>query len=108
MRFLQPSLSSAASRASSHVSSNPRRSSRMVPTQFFLGLPLRLFRPGVQGSTVLFGFSIRVHAGHMTQPRQSFPSDDAAQVLSCLVLSLIILFGILSLQVTCNILHSHL
>src|SRR6218665_2459800 len=81
MRFLQPSLSSAASRASSHVSSNPRRSSRMVPTQFFLGLPLRLFRPGVQGSTVLFGFSIRVHAGHMTKPRQSFPSDDAAQVL---------------------------
>src|SRR6218665_2974381 len=32
----------------------------------------------------LFGFSIHVHYGHMTQPRQSFPSDDAAQLLlSC-------------------------
>jgi|SRR6218665_105503 len=32
----------------------------------------------------LFGFSIHVHSGHMTQPRQSFPSDDAAQLLlSC-------------------------
>src|SRR6218665_1956823 len=32
----------------------------------------------------LFGFSIQVHSGHMTQPCQSFPSDDAAQLLlSC-------------------------
>src|SRR6218665_1948652 len=32
----------------------------------------------------LFGFSIHVHSGHMTQPRQSFPFDDAAQLLlSC-------------------------
>src|SRR6218665_2138714 len=32
----------------------------------------------------LFGSSILVHSGHMTQPRQSFPSDDAAQLhLSC-------------------------
>jgi len=34
MPFLQASLSSAASRASSHVSFNPRRSSRMVSGQF--------------------------------------------------------------------------
>src|SRR6218665_2322798 len=32
----------------------------------------------------LFGSSIRVHSGHMTQPRKSFPSDGAAQLLlSC-------------------------
>src|SRR6218665_2520570 len=32
----------------------------------------------------LFSFSIHVHSGHMTQPHQSFPSDDAAQLLlSC-------------------------
>src|SRR6218665_2103468 len=31
-----------------------------------------------------FGFSIHVNFGHMTQPRQSFPSDDAAHLLlSC-------------------------
>src|SRR6218665_2668946 len=83
MRFLQPPLSSAVSRASYHVSFNPCRSSRMVSGQFFLGLSLPLFRPR---SPVhhLFGFSIHVHSGHMTQPRQSFPSDDAAQLLlSC-------------------------
>src|SRR6218665_892981 len=32
----------------------------------------------------LFGSSILVHSGHMTQPRLSFPSDDVAQLLlSC-------------------------
>src|SRR6218665_1664469 len=32
----------------------------------------------------LFGSSILVHSGHMTQPHQSFPSDDVAQLLlSC-------------------------
>ena len=32
----------------------------------------------------LFGFSSYVHSGHMTQRRQSFPPDDAAQLLlSC-------------------------
>src|SRR6218665_3096113 len=31
----------------------------------------------------LFGSSIRVHSGHMTQPRKSFPSDGAAQLLLC-------------------------
>src|SRR6218665_2532250 len=31
-----------------------------------------------------FGSSILVHSGHTTQPRQSFPFDDAAQLLlSC-------------------------
>src|SRR6218665_332797 len=83
MRFLQPSLSSAALRASSHVSSNPRRSSRMVSGQYFLGLLLPRFssRSPVHH---LFGSSILVHSGHMTQPRQSFPSDDVAQLhLSC-------------------------
>src|SRR6218665_2112163 len=66
MRFLQPSLSSAASRASSHISSNPRRSSRMVSGQFFLGFPLPLFRPGVHAVLHLFGFSIHVHSEHIT------------------------------------------
>src|SRR6218665_3006176 len=32
----------------------------------------------------LFGFSIHVHSGHMTQPRKAFPADGAAQLLlSC-------------------------
>src|SRR6218665_2329660 len=55
----------------------------------------------------LSGFSIHVHSGQMTLHLSLFllmmqPSS------SCLVLSLIILFGILSLHVTCNILLSHL
>src|SRR6218665_885957 len=53
MRFLQPSLSSTASRASAHVSSSILRSPRMVSGRFFLGLPLPLFRPGVQFNTCL-------------------------------------------------------
>src|SRR6218665_2350687 len=104
MRFPQPSLSAAASRASSHVSSSILRSPRMVSGQFFLGLPLPLFRPGVQFNTCLaflFMFILATCPSHvslfllMMQP-SSF----------CLVLSLIILFGILSLHVTCNILLS--
>src|SRR6218665_537467 len=60
------------------------------------------FLPESNSSLVwLFYSCIPVHSGHMTQPRQSFPSDDAAQLLMS-VLSLIVLFGILSLHVTCN------
>src|SRR6218665_327264 len=101
MRFLQPSLFYAESRASSHVSSNSRRSSQMISGQFFLGLPLFPVHR-------LFGSSVLVHSDHMTQPRQCFPSDDAAPSSSYLVLSLIVLFGILFLHETCNILLSHL
>src|SRR6218665_894043 len=101
MRFLQPSLFYAESRASSHVSSNSRRSSRMISGQFFLGLPLFPVHR-------LFGSSVLVRSDHMTQPRQSFPSDDAAPSSSYLFLSLIVLFGILFLHETCNILLSHL
>ena len=93
MRFLQPSLSSAASRASSHVSSNPRKSSRMVSGQLFLGFPLPHFRPGVQYISclaLLFLFILATWPNHvspfllMMQPSSS-----------CLVLSLIVLFGMM-------------
>src|SRR6218665_2567835 len=48
--------------------------------QFFLSLPFSPRSPVRH----LFGFSVHIHSGHMTQPRQSFPSDDAAQLLlSC-------------------------
>src|SRR6218665_1145553 len=100
MRFLQPSLSSAASRASSHVSFNPLRSSRMVSGQFFLGLPLPLFCHGVQFITCLsflFLFILATCPNHVSLfLLMMLPSS------SCLVLSLIILFGILSLHETCN------
>src|SRR6218665_1767773 len=56
----------------------------MVSGQFFLGLPLPLFCPGVQFNTCLAVLFMFILAMHMTQPRQSFPSDDAAKILlSC-------------------------
>src|SRR6218665_596650 len=105
MRFLQPSLSSAASRASSHDSSSILRSSRIVSGQFFLGFPLPLFRPGVQGRKRGRGRLV-----WLFYSCSFWPHDPTTSVFflimqprsSCLVLSLIILFGILSLHVTCN------
>src|SRR6218665_3884633 len=98
MRFLQPSLSSAASRASSQVSSSILRSPRMVSGQFFFGLHLPLFAPESSSTLVWLFYS-----------SPFWPNDPTTSVFSfCLVLSLIILFGILSLHVTCNILLSHL
>src|SRR6218665_540644 len=106
MHFLQPSLSSAASRASSHVSSSILRSSRMVSGQFFLGLPLPLFRPGVQFNTCLaflFMFILATSPNHVSLFLLMVQTSS-----SCLVLSVITLFVILSRHVTCNILLSHL
>src|SRR6218665_3023418 len=83
MHFLQPSPSSAASGASSHVSSNPRRSSRMVSGQFFLGLPLSHFLPEPSSS---FGWLFYSCAFWPRDPVTSvfFTSDDAAHLLlSC-------------------------
>src|SRR6218665_115406 len=81
MHFLQPSLSSATSRVSF-----PRQTQSLQV--FTDGLRPILpwschFHPRSQLVHHLFCSSILVHPGHMTQPRQSPPSDDAAQLLSC-------------------------
>ena len=49
----------------------------MVSGQFSLGLPFPFFL--LEPIVHLFGSSILVHSGHMTQPRKSLSSDDAPQ-----------------------------
>ena len=78
MHFLKTSLSSAAS---SHVSSNPRRSSRMVSGQFFLSLPLPLFPPGAQFITCLALLSLFILVIWPNHVSSSLSSSDAAQFL---------------------------
>ena len=91
MYFLQPPLSSATSRKFTHVSSSPRRSSQMVSGHFSLGLPLPRFPPGSQFITCLVLLAMWPSHVSLFLPMMQ-PSS------SCLVLSLILLFVILSLH----------
>ena|SRR6218665_1939573 len=88
--FLKPSMSSAASRALPHASSNPRRSSRTVSGQIFLGFPFSLFLPEPSSSLVWLFYSCSF-----------WPHDKATSVIfppmmqpssSCPVLYRILLF----------------
>lgn len=96
-RFLHPSMFFAASKASSHVSPNPRISSRMVSSQFFLDLPF----PSFLRSQLhyLFGSSIIAYSSQISQPRNPFLSNDTAQLLLS-SFSLTIMFGVLSINET--------